>query len=84
MNATTDKSGRYGVCIDSKGYPASLEVGKLYPIVADRQAAKHGHLRVIDESGEEYGYSSVQFFILEVPSAPANTLSSLSQRAVRG
>ena len=67
---------RFGVCIDNQGYQASLEVGKLYRIIADRQAAKHGYIRVIDESGEDYGYSAERFFLLETPAALAKALSS--------
>ena len=67
---------RFGVCIDNQGYQASLEVGKLYRIIADRQAAKHGYIRVIDESGEDYGYSAERFFRLETPAALAKALSS--------
>jgi hypothetical protein len=49
-------------------------VGKLYPVIPDPQAAQHGYLRVIDESGEDYGYSSKRFFILDIPAALSKTL----------
>ena len=65
-----NKSGRstqFGVCIDNAGYPASLEVGKLYPVIPDPQSAQHGYLRVIDESGEDYGYSAGRFLSIDVP-----------------
>lgn len=55
------------VCINNKGYEASLEVGKLYRIIPDQEAESHGYLRVVDESGEDYGYSADRFFRLEVP-----------------
>jgi hypothetical protein len=57
----------FGVCINNKGYEASLEVGKLYRILPDEEAESHGYLRVVDESGEDYGYSVDRFFRLEVP-----------------
>ncbi len=53
----------------------SLEVGKLYPVIPDSEAAKHGYIRVIDESGEDYGYSAERFFVLQVPGALAQALS---------
>lgn len=59
----------FAVCVNNKGYPASLEVGKLYRIVPDDEAAGHGYLRVIDESGEDYGYPSDRFFPIKVPLA---------------
>ena len=58
---------RYAVCINNDGYRASLETGKLYRVIPDREAAGHGYLRVIDESGEDYGYSANRFYPLEVP-----------------
>jgi hypothetical protein len=57
----------FAVCINNTGYPASLEAGKLYKVVPDAEAEKHGLIRVIDESGEDYGYSSERFFVLELP-----------------
>ena len=57
----------FAVCINNTGYPASLEAGKLYQVVPDPEAEKHGLIRVIDESGEDYGYSSERFFVLDVP-----------------
>lgn len=34
---------------------ASLDIGKLYRVIPDKEAESHGYLRVIDESGEDYG-----------------------------
>ncbi len=53
----------FAVCVDNTGYLASLEAGKLYAIVPDAEAAKHGLIRLIDESGEDYGYSVERFFV---------------------
>ena len=68
------KGTHWGVCTDNAGYPASLEVGKLYPVIPDAEAAKHGYMRVIDESGEDYGYAANRFFVLGVPEALARAL----------
>lgn len=67
MKKRTRQEVHFAVCIDNEGYEASLEVGKLYRIVPDEKAASHGYIRVIDESGEDYGYSVNRFFRLEVP-----------------
>jgi len=58
---------RFAVCIKNKGYEASLEVGKLYRVVADREAEAHGYMRIVDESGEDYGYAADRFFGLYLP-----------------
>lgn len=58
---------RFAVCIRNKGYEASLEIGKLYRMIPDPKAARHGYLRIVDESGEDYGYSADRFFALDLP-----------------
>jgi len=60
---------RFAVCISNDDYPASLEVGKLYQVIPDAVAESHGYIRVIDESGEDYGYSKDRFFPIEIPVA---------------
>jgi hypothetical protein len=47
--------------VRNEGYPASLELRKIYETSADADAAKHGQLRVIDESGEGYLYPADYF-----------------------
>jgi hypothetical protein len=58
---------RFAVCIKNKGYEASLEIGKLYRVIPDPEAARHGYLRIVDESGEDYGYSADRFFAIDLP-----------------
>src|SRR6266704_3617035 len=72
----------FAVCINNKGYPASLEAGKLYKVVPDTEAEKHGLIRVVDESGEDYGYSSERFFVLDVRQALEKVLKGIP--AARG
>src|SRR6266849_10847877 len=83
----------FAVCVNNRGYEASLEAGKLYRVIPDDEAASHGYVRVIDESGEDYGYSASRFFPIEVPQALENALTSanalptedlLQMRAARG
>ncbi|HEY1836559.1 MAG TPA: hypothetical protein VGG36_02805 [Rhizomicrobium sp.] len=44
------------VCVENEGYPASLEKRKIYIALRDAVAEKHGLLRVVDESGDDYLY----------------------------
>lgn len=69
MKSKGTQESQLAVCINNKGYEVSLEVGKLYRMVPDEEAASHGYSRVIDESGEDYGYSENRFFRIEVPLA---------------
>ena len=51
----------YVLCVRNEEYPASLEKLKLYRRIADAQSERHGLIRVIDESGEEYLYPQEHF-----------------------
>ena len=68
----------FAVCLNNKEYPVSLEAGKLYEVIPDADAEKHGLIRVIDESGEDYGYSAERFFVLDVPHALEKALKGIS------
>jgi hypothetical protein len=67
MKKRTRVQVRFAVCIKNKGYEASLEIGKLYRMVPDQEAARRGYLRIVDESGEDYGYSAERFFAIDLP-----------------
>ncbi len=60
---------RVVVCVDNTGNEASLELHKLYAVVPDPDAAADGDLRIVDESEEDYLYSSACFVSVEVPRA---------------
>jgi hypothetical protein len=52
------KSGaeRFVLCVRNEGYPAALELRKVYRVLGDERAAKRHQVRVVDESGEDYLY----------------------------
>jgi hypothetical protein len=75
MTGKTRGRIRFAVCLDNRGYGASLEVGKLYRVIPDEEASKHGYLRVVDESGQDYGYAAGRFFLLNIPQPIALGLS---------
>jgi hypothetical protein len=55
------------VCVKNDGYAVSLEKRKLYVALRDISADKHGMLRVIDESGEDYLYPKTFFRSIALP-----------------
>lgn len=65
---------RFAVCLNNKGFEASLEVGKLYEVVADAEAENDGMLRVIDEDGEDYLFEAKIFYPLVIPADLAMAL----------
>lgn len=62
------------VCVDNAGYPASLELHKIYRVVPDEDAAADGDIRVIDESEEDYLYSQDRFVPITVPATVRESL----------
>jgi hypothetical protein len=65
--------GRFVLCVRNDGYPASLELHKVYRILPDRSAAKEKMLRIIDESGEDYLYPADFFVPIELPKKVINS-----------
>jgi hypothetical protein len=65
---------RFVVCINNKGYEASLEFGKIYQVVIDKDAEAEGLIRIIDESGEDYGYSLERFHSVVLSQTLENVL----------
>ena len=66
----TEKSqAEFVVCINNEGYPASLELRKIYRTLPDEKAKKHTMLRVVDESGEDYLYPESFFVPINLPQA---------------
>jgi hypothetical protein len=55
------KNMKFVICIENSDYPASLEKRKIYEVLPDEDADKIEHVRVIDESGEDYLYPASCF-----------------------
>jgi hypothetical protein len=73
MSDTNGKESKYAVCVNNSGYPASLELHKIYLVVSDRDAEEDGDLRIVDESGEDYLYSAENFVLIDLPQAVENS-----------
>ena len=58
---------KFLLCVNNKGYGASLELRKLYENIPDKEAEQHGQVRIIDESGEDYLYPSEYFSPVRLP-----------------
>ena len=55
------------VCVNNDGYPVSLEKRKIYVALPDADAEKHGLMRIIDESGDDYLYPKTFFRSIALP-----------------
>ena len=75
---TKKKEQQFAVCVKNEDYPASLEVRKIYEVLPDVKAAKHGLIRIIDESGEDYLYPQDFFVPIEIPEAAETVFQKAS------
>jgi len=74
MTKKNESTPEFVVCINNEGYPASLELHKIYRVVSDEDAVANEDLRVIDESGEDYLYPASYFVPIKVPATVEESL----------
>jgi len=59
--ADMKRETQFVICIGNEGYPASLELRKIYQVIPDKAASRLRQIRVIDESGQDYLYPKDYF-----------------------
>jgi hypothetical protein len=65
---------RFAVCVCNDGYPAALELHKIYRTVPDALAERYGLVRIVDESGEGYLYPEKFFQAVDLSAAAREEL----------
>ncbi len=78
MKRAEIRSAHFVVCLNNEGYKASLEVGKLYRFIPDKEAEAEGLIRVVDESGDDYAFSATRFHPVELPTTVEKALLAAS------
>ncbi len=78
MKRAEKRSAHFVVCLNNEGYKASLEVGKLYRFIPDKEAEAEGLIRVVDESGDDYAFSAPRFHPVELPTTVEKALLAAS------
>ncbi len=68
---------KFVLCIDNRGYEASLIPRKIYEVIPDDQAGQDDFVRVIDESGEDYLYHKSHFVFVELPEEVERALETV-------
>jgi hypothetical protein len=81
MKQRKPRAKLFAVCIDNRGYPASLELHKIYRVIPDDAAAADGDVRVVDESGDDYLYSADRFVEIEPPQTVKRSLLHAARAA---
>jgi hypothetical protein len=81
MTPRKSRARRFVVCVNNAGYPASLELHKIYRVLPDEDAETDGDIRVVDESGEDYLFSANRFVEIEPPLRVRRSLLGASRAA---
>ena len=76
MKERSRRSSRFVLCLNNRGYVASLIVRRAYKQLPDAEAEAHGLVRVVDESGEDYLFPRRMFADLELPAAVRQRLAT--------
>jgi hypothetical protein len=75
--AKTSDTRQFVICVRNEECE-DLDLRKVYPILPDKQAAKDGYLRVVDESGDDYLYPESYFTPVKLPQKAQRALTALS------
>ncbi len=65
MKIRQEQEKKFAICITDT--EPDLEPRKIYQVLPDEAAEREHHLRVIDESGEDYLYPASYFVLIELP-----------------
>lgn len=68
----------YVICVRNRNCRASLELRKLYRRLPDAAAGRHGLVRIVDESGEDYLYPGEYFIAIRLPQAAEKAIALAS------
>ena len=63
----TEQLRHFAVCIRNDDHEESLDLRKIYEVLDDSVATKHGMVRILDEEGDDYLYPSHWFLAIDLP-----------------
>ena len=66
---------QFALCIENRDCE-DLEKRKIYQVLPDKDAAKEGYLRIIDESREDYVYPESYFILIVLPREAEEALTT--------
>lgn len=72
---TTDQ--KFAICVRNEDCE-DLEIRKVYQILPDKQAARDGYVRAVDESGEDYLYPESYFVPVRLPQTARRTVAAVA------
>lgn len=69
---------KFVICVKNRNCRASLELRKIYRRLPDAAAGRHGLVRIVDESGEDYLYPADYFVAIHLPQAVEKAIAVAS------
>jgi hypothetical protein len=74
-----NRGRKFVLCVRNEGCSASLELRKAYERVRDPKSERHGYIRVVDESGEDYLFPADYFIPLDLPRGAEEAIESAAE-----
>jgi hypothetical protein len=68
-------NAKFVMCINNENYPIDLTVHKVYKVLPDEKADKHGWVRIVDNTGEDYLYPARKFMPVQLPEEAEQTFN---------
>jgi hypothetical protein len=68
---------RFVLCVENRGYTASLEKRKIYEVRAPVANDPDFMIRVVDESGDDYLFPAKWFIPLELPAKARRAMTAV-------
>lgn len=78
MTKHRDLTSKFAICINTDD-PDLLTLRMIYRVMPDESAARSNYIRVIDNEGEDYLYSSDYFIFVDFPPAVERALLRASK-----
>lgn len=57
---------QFVICVHNESHPTDLTLYKVYRVIPSKKADRHGLIRLIDDSGEDYFYPAPMFRPIEL------------------
>ena len=57
---------KFVICVNNKGFEIDLTIHKVYRVIPDAKADKHGLVRLVDDTDEDYFYPAPMFRPIEL------------------
>ncbi len=71
-------NARFVICVNNESYPIDLTIHKVYRVIPDAKADKHGMIRIVDDTDEDYFYPAPMFLPVELSAEIERTFTAVT------